>query len=566
MEYHIIKNKAVPMRDGIILYADLYMPAADGVFPTVIMRTPYNKDKFDQEWLYSDPQAWLKEGYCLLIQDVRGCCRSEGILRSTGESEVEDGCDTVEWAAAQPWCDGNVGMYGLSYFGWTQYAAAQGRPPHLKAICPYMNASLLPFSVNEYKAIGGLHMYWLYGQALTRLDFLDMDEEWREQVRSALTDNMEHLDELLFPLPLKDTKAAQVEGVPLLKDYIELVEGAEKKDFWDRGHHPVNIGQMTTPMLHLTGWFDMAKDGTIRQYLEGKSNPAVADKQKLVIGPWFHGGALTDRIDDLYFGPQASGKAMDMDQMMIRWMDRWLKQEKNGIDREPEVLYFMLGSNIWKRSSAFPPKNTTCQTWYLDGGGQEGKGSLERRIPSREGICQYVYDPQNPLRSDFRDSQGRQLTADLRELEVREDMLSFTSAPLEEEIPVTGEVKLTLYASTTAVDTDFVCRLTDVWPDGRVTGYTWGMCRTRFSDGGFKPKLLTPGEKLRLEISLGFISACFQKGHRIGLQIMSSFYPAINRNTNSGQPCASATQCITAVQKIFCTQTEPSALHLPVEG
>lgn len=195
MEYHIRKNIAVPMRDGVILYADLYMPATEGVFPAVIMRTPYNKDKFDQEWLYSNPELWMKEGYCLLIQDVRGCCRSEGILRSTGESEVEDGYDTVEWVAAQPWCDKNVGMYGLSYFGWTQYAAAEGRPPHLKAICPYMNASLLPFSVNEYKAIGGLHMYWLYGQALARLDFLDMDEARREQVRCALTDNMEHLED-----------------------------------------------------------------------------------------------------------------------------------------------------------------------------------------------------------------------------------------------------------------------------------------------------------------------------------------------------------------------------------
>lgn len=567
MEYHIRKNIAVPMRDGVILYADLYMPAAEGAFPAVIMRTPYNKDKFDQEWLYSNPELWMKEGYCLLIQDVRGCCRSEGILLSTGESEVEDGYDTVEWVAAQPWCDKNVGMYGLSYFGWTQYAAAEGRPPHLKAICPYMNASLLPFSVNEYKAIGGLHMYWLYGQALSRLDFLDMDEARREQVRSALTDNMECLDELLFPLPLKDTKAAHVEGVPLLKDYIELVEGAEKKEFWDRGHHPVKIGQMTTPMLHLTGWFDMAKDGTIGQYLAGKSNPGVGDKQKLVIGPWFHGGALTDRIDDLYFGPQASGKAMEMDKMMVRWMDRWLKQEKNDQENEPAVLYFMLGSNTWKRSSVFPPENTACRTWYLDGdGGQKGKGSLTTPIPPTDGVCKYVYDPQTPVRSDFKDRQGRQLTADLGELEVREDILSFTSAPLEEGIPVTGEVKLTLYVSTTAVDTDFICRLTDVWPQGRVLGYTWGMCRTRFSDKGFEPKLLTPGEKLRLEISLGFISAYFEKGHRIGLEIMSSFYPAVNRNTNSGQPSGSAAQCSRATQQIFFGAASPSALSLPVES
>lgn len=567
MEYHIIKNLAVPMRDGVNLYADLYLPDTERAFPVVIMRTPYNKDKFDQEWLYSNPEAWLREGYCLLIQDVRGCCRSEGILRSTGESEVEDGYDTVEWAAAQPWCDGNAGMYGLSYFGWTQYAAAEGRPPHLKAICPYMNASLLPFSVNESKAIGGLHMYWLYAQALARLDFLDMDEGEREQIRSALTDNQEHLDELLFPLPLKDTKAAHVEGVPLLEDYIELVEGAERESFWEKGHHPVKIGQMTTPMLHLTGWFDMAKDGTIRQYLAGKSNPTAGDKQKLIVGPWFHGGALTDRIDDLYFGPQASGKAMHMDRAMIRWMDRWLKQETtNGVEDEPEVLYFMLGSNIWKKASAFPPAGTTYRTWHLKGGDQKGNGRLVSSVPQEKGFCQYVYDPQNPIRSDFKDSQGRQLTADLQELEVREDILSFISEPLEEKIPVTGEVKLTLYASTTAVDTDFICRLTDVWPEGRIIGYSWGMCRMRFRDGGFEPKLLTPGEKVCLEISLGFISACFEKGHRIGLEIMSSFYPAVNRNTNSGLPCADAAQCIKATQQIFYGMAEPSALFLPIEG
>lgn len=567
MEYHIIKNIAIPMRDQTILYADLYMPATNGIFPVVIMRTPYNKDNFDQEWLYSNPEAWLKEGYCLLIQDTRGCCRSEGILRSTGESEVADGYDTVEWAAAQPWCDGNVGMYGLSYFGWTQYAAAEGCPPHLRAICPYMNASLLPFSVNECKAVGSLHMYWLYSQALTRLDFLDMAEEKREQIRSALTTNLEHLDELLFPLPLKNTEAAHVEGVPLLEDYIALVEGAEKKSFWDTGHHPVKIEQMTTPMLHLTGWFDMAKDGTIRQYLAGKCNSVVGDKQKLIIGPWFHGGALTDRVDDLFFGPQASGKAMKMDQMMIRWMDRWLKRKENNVDNEPEVLYFMLGSNTWKSASVFPPAGTAYRTWYLDsrGGSQKDNGRLSNHIPPQDGIRQYVYDPQKPVRSDFKDSQGRQLAADLREQEIREDILTFTSDPLEEGLPVTGEVKLTLHVSTTAVDTDFICRLTDVEPQGRVTGYTWGMCRTRFLDNGFEPKLLTPGEKIRLEISLGFISTYFEKGHRIGLEIMSSFYPAVNRNTNSGLPSGIAAQCIKATQQIFFGETQPSALSLPVE-
>ncbi len=561
MRYTIEKNLPVPMRDGVILAGDLYRPNEGGRFPVVVMRTPYNKEGFTQEWLYSDVEKWMESGYCLLIQDTRGCCRSEGVLISTGESEVEDGYDTVEWAAAQPWCDGNVGMYGLSYFGWTQYAAAEGRPPHLKAICPYMNASFLPFSVNEYKAVGGHHMYWLYGQALTRLDFLKMEDERRERIRRELKQNQARLGELLFSLPLKDTKAAKVDGVELLKDYIELVEGAEEEAFWRRGHHPIRLEDMETAMLHLTGWFDMAKDGTIRQYLAGKENPKIRDRQKLVVGPWFHGGALTDSIEDLYFGPEASGKAAKMDELMIRWMDCWLKQEENGISGEPDVLYFMLGKNVWKTAQAFPPENVQYETWYLDG----GSDALTERMPGGSGSRQYLYDPQDPVRSDFKDSKGRQMTADLSEQEVREDILSFVSEPLKEGMAVTGEIKALLYAATSALDTDFVCRLTDVWPDGRIMGYTWGMCRARFRDGGFEPKLLRPGQELRLEISMGFTSAYFEKGHRIGLEVMSSFYPAFNRNTNSGEPSASAVECIRARQQVFYGADRPSALILPVE-
>ena len=169
------------------------------------------------------------------------------------------------------------------------------------------------------------------------------------------------------------------------------------------------------------------------------------------------------------------------------------------------------------------------------------------------------------MRSDFKDSKGRQMTADLSEQEVREDILSFVSEPLEEGVAVTGEIKALLYAATSALDTDFVCRLTDVWPDGRIMGYTWGMCRARFRDGGFEPKLLRPGQELRLEISMGFTSAYFEKGHRIGLEVMSSFYPAFNRNTNSGEPSASAVECIRARQQVFYGADRPSALILPVE-
>lgn len=564
------KNIMVKMRDGVRLAGDLYRPDTDDQYPVIIMRTPYNKDGMEQCKDYSDPYRMAERGYNVFIQDVRGCFHSEGILRSTGENEMNDGYDTVEWAAVQPFSNGKVGMYGLSYFGYTQLAAAEQRPPHLIAICPFEMSGLYPFSVSKALTMNSFHLIWLQGQALGRIDFMELPEEEKVALKEKIKKNMEQMPEFVKHLPLREIPAAYVEKVPLLMDFVEILDNIDNPKFKERIHNPLDFGNMDVAMLHLAGWFDTAHEGVVDNYEEAlrkASTDRMKKGQKMILGPWVHGGDFHGVIDQVDFGAKASGDAFGIADKSYAWFDYWLKGIDNGILEEPPIDIFVMGVNTWRKENEWPIKRTVYTDFYLHSNGKantlNGDGSLSKTSPAEEIEDQYIYDPGNPVPSLTQDYSGARVIQDQMELEQREDVLVYTTDCLNSDIEVTGHISMKLFISTDVVDTDFVCKLIDIHPDGKRYAMASGVIRARYRNS-MKAEFLKEGCVYELKVDMGTTSNVFLAGHRIGIEVTSSSFPNIDRNLNTGAKIGAGTDYVSAHQRIYHNSLYPSKIILPI--
>ena len=557
----------IPMRDGVQLACDIYRPENAGKLPAVLMRLPYLKETFANEWLYSDYEALVNRGYNVVIQDVRGTCHSEGVLLSSGGNESEDGYDTIEWIAKQDWCDGNVGMYGLSYFGYTQMAAAETAPPHLKAICPFQNSAIHPLSVTKAITLNVFHLGWLYARVLDALPKrTDINEEQKEQIREQIGYYQAHWAEMMGQLPLCDTPAARIENVPLLQDFTDLVKGVADPAYWKRSHRPVEFERFRVPMFHLTGWFDAARDDTIDNYQKMKSDcePAVTQASRLVIGPWQHGGWLASAFDGYDFGKENTGAARGIQEEMYDWFDRWLKGEEK--EAPPRVTYYTIHKNSWSTAADWPPPTAVSRKLYIHSGEGNACGLLNGQVPATgEGQQTYIYDPAAPYPSSFTDQKGHSILADSACLGDRSDTLVYYGETLSQPLEITGCVHFCLYAKTTAEDTDFVCRLSDCDGEGSAFPIVHGIVRARYRHG-IQADPITPGEIYEYDIDMGNISYEAAAGHRLRLEITSSSYPEYDRNLNTLDPIGCGTQIKTARQTILHDKEHPSCLILPCMG
>ncbi len=562
-ELRIMKNVMAPMRDGVLLACDIYRPDDSGKYPAILMRTPYIKERFAGEWLYSNYRELALAGYNVVIQDVRGTGKSGGELLSNGGNEVDDGYDTVEWVAAQSWCDGNVGMYGLSYFGFTQMAAAQDNPPHLRTLCPFQNGSLTPLSITKAMTVGHYHLMWLYGRVEDRLEALGVPEEEKAPILQQMAYNRAHWAELTSRLPLRETEAAKIDGVPLLHDFVDLVDGVEDDAYWKQARRPIRLNNIANPMFHLTGWFDGACSGTFDNYNEIAAHGTETAKRasRLVVGPWGHGGSLSSTIDGVDFGAENSGAARGVQEMIKSWFDRWLKHDMTA--EYPPITLFVLGKNIWRDEQEWPLARTQYTNYYIHGGQERKCGLMSTDLPGAETPQRYTYDPENPQPSSYKDANGRSALADPAAMEHREDVLVYRTEAFLTDTEVTGPVKFVLHAATTAVDTDFFAKLSDVDETGRALPLLKGIVRARFRHGRI-PEPVEPGRVFEYTIDLGNISNVFLPGHRIRLDLSSSSYPEHDRNLNTGERIGHGKNMVKAVQTIFHDEQYPSHLVLPV--
>ena len=567
-------NVAATMRDGTTLYADVYRPDGPGPYPTILQRTPYDKTSSLSAGM-QDAMKTAKAGFALVIQDTRGRFTSGGEFYCFVD-DINDGYDTVEWAAAQPWSNGKVGMVGASYVGATQWLAATTRPPHLTTIVPNVTAS-------------NYHDGWTYQGGAFELGF---NASWTllqltlanfqthsgvksiPQARQAeLVKSVDEMNDAFRHLPLKDLP--QLNG-GLADYYFDWLAHPSFDDYWKKLCIEDQHSNIATPALNIGGWYDIFLGGTIRNFLGMRKNGATEEArrgQKLVIGPWQHSSRGSSMAGSHYFGVAADSMSLGLDEMHLRWYQHWLKGEDTGLMDEPPVKIFVMGDDVWRDEDDWPLARARNTNYYLRSGGNantlHGDGSLSPEAPSDEPPDVFLYNPANPV-----PTQGGALCCnpyfvssgafDQNEIEQRPDVLVYSTPVLERDVEVTGPITMTLWAATSATDTDFTAKLVDVCEDGCARNLTDGIIRARYRDSMSDPSLVEPGRAYCYTIDLWATSNVFKAGHRIRLEVSSSNFPRFDRNTNTGGVIASDTELKPALQTILHDAAHPSHVTLPI--
>lgn len=547
-------------RDGVRLYTVIFLPDEAGQYPVILLRTPYGCEQAGMRGpLYGHYADLVDAGFAVAYQDVRGTGESEGTLGLSGQREHEDGADAVAWLAAQPWCNGRVGMFGLSYPGFVQTAAASQRPPQLRAVCPFMCPSQNPFGMHSGRTLHMQHLYWAYAQIQEHPDKYIPCPADRPAALEKVRAYARELDRQLMTLPLDRCPAALVDGIPILEDYVRGVQGVEDSAYWQRMHMPIDFSQVHCAAFFATGWFDVSKRFTFEGYLKAResADSLTRDNACLLVGPWTHGDALPSRVEDLDFGPEASGEAQDVRGMHLNWFERHL-MDKPVSALPARVRYFMMGENKWHDAADWPPPEAKMLRLYLTG--ERALAPVPEETPS---IVAYEADPMNPNLSDFTDSAGRGITADWAERANDPGVVVFLSEALEKPVAAAGILRATLCAVTDAPDTDFACRLVDVFPDGRQLSLAAGLIRAKYRHGVDAPEPVTPGQTEVYDWQVDSFANVFLPGHRIGLHVASYQYPLHNRNLNTGEAPAGSTRWAVAHQRLLCGGVHASCIELP---
>jgi putative CocE/NonD family hydrolase len=533
----------IPMRDGVNLAANILRPKGDGPFPVILMRTPYGKmdDKM------GDGKRYAAASYAMVVQDCRGRGKSGGEW-DPFRYDVQDGYDTQEWVGHQSWCNGAIGTAGGSYVGWTQWAPASKSSRYLKAmvpIVPFANAYELAYSGGAFQL--ALLMGW--GTAV-----------------GAIPLSPEKLQDAFRHLPLRTFAEQFDKKVPYLDDWVTHYT---YDDYWKARGIDYDYADVTVPILNIGGWYDIFSKVTldlVTQVRSASTNRKVRRNEFVVIGPWTH-GVGAKKVGELDFGKDAG---LDLGDLQFKWFQYWLKGRETGVQDWPAYNLFVMGENRWRGENEWPLKRTHSTSFFIHSAGHaatlKGDGLLNSTEPGDEPADQFTYDGKNPVPS----VGGNNLVGassgphDQAKVEERDDVLVYSTPPLDQDTEVTGPVKLILWAASSTKDTDFTGKLVDVHPDGKAYNLCDGIVRAQHRNGADKPALLEPGKATQFEIDLWVTSNLFKKGHRIRLEVSSSNFPRFDRNPNSGKPFGTDTELLSAKQTILHDRDHASHLVLPV--
>jgi len=572
-EVKVESNVDVPMRDGLELKVDIYRPDADGKFPVILVRTPYKKEMNELQ-----AKFFARRGYVYAVQDCRGRFSSPGTWNPFF-NDPEDGYDTIEWLAVQPWSSGKVGMIGASYLGWVQWWAARERPPHLAAMIPnvsppdpYYN---IPYEYGAFFLLGAI--WWadvveqevtadLSGKAFGDL----MDKDYTKILRHLPVID---LDEIV--LGEKN------------KYWREWIQHPDNDEYWARISFLDHLEDLDIPVYHQSGWWDGDGIGSKLNYLKmaghGHKN------QKLVLGPWGHTDAATRRGP--YNNDYGADAIVNLSRSYLRWLDRWLKGVENGIEEEPLVSLFVMNTNKWLRGNTYPLESARPAELYLSSGGSAntsaGDGMLSPALPA-DGSAEfdtYVYDPGDPTPDIAMFDDGSEedeadpgapedesveeviaerLAYHAKVSAERQDMLVYETEAMAEPLTFAGPVSGVLYASSSAKDTDWFMRLSEVDAEGNVKSLTRGILRARYRNSFSEPELLTPGEIYEFHIDMWQTGVTIPAGAKLRVEVSSCSFPMFSRNLNTGGHNETETEYVTAEQKIYHTKAYPSHVLLPV--
>lgn len=565
----------VRMRDGVALATDVWIPDGQPA-ATLLVRLPYSKDLFPAAEIDypTMPNIFrlLEAGYAIAYQDCRGTGRSEGRF-SPLVHEVDDGADAIAWLRDQPWCDGRIGMFGHSYLGMTQWAAAASGVEGLKAIVPTITATD-SYASFWYSPGGALswHALWYWSNLMLMLPVNDVADSPRgsDVIVSEAVSMLENADGLMAQIPAGDQ--------PLLAEvwpwWNEILHHSERDGYWEDRSPIERMSHVATPALHIGGWFDIFIGDMARTFAQASENAATAHArsgQRLIIGPWDH-MHFTGEYLDRNFGVGSAFAAGDLTQAHLDFYDRAVREAEDGPELSP-VRIFVMGIDEWRDEQSWPLTDTEYTEYFLSSSlgarTSEGDGQLHTTLPTGAGADTYCYDPDNPVPTlGGRVMQPASLNAvgpvDQRSVELRDDVLCFTSDVLIDALEVTGHVSAVLHIESSATDTDFTAKLVDVFPDGRAIYLTDGIIRARYRESLTDPRLMQPGQTYEVTIDMSVTSNVFLPGHRIRLEISSSNFPRYDRNSNTGEVPVRAGSVISAINTVRHGPEHPSRLVLPV--
>ncbi|MFQ5494895.1 MAG: CocE/NonD family hydrolase, partial [Phycisphaerae bacterium] len=573
------RGVSIPMRDGVNLSTDIFLPEGGGKFPVILVRTPYKKEMSELQGQY-----YARRGFAMAIQDCRGRFASGGTWEPFVH-EPKDGYDTIEWLAKQPWSTGKVGMIGASYLGWVQWWAASQRPPHLVTIIPNVSPPdpfyNIPYEYGVFFMLGSI--WWA--------DILETEAtaDISGAAISKIGDKKYH--KLLSALPVVELDKAVLGKVnPYWRKWIDH---PSNDDYWQRASFLDRLKEVRIPVFHQSGWFDGDGIGAKLNYLRMASHGHP--HQKLVLGPWGHTAQATRLIGERDFGSSA---IIDLQRAYLRWFDHWLKGVDNGIDTEPLVSIFTMGSNQWLHGDVYPLPQTRFEKWYLASGGSantaKGDGRLTREAPPPDAPPdRYSYNPGHPTpMPDFyeepedetegkpdkdapdKKASGKESSVERKRKRVREyhekitsarsDILVYTSEPLKEPLTFAGPLSATLFAASSARDTDWFVRLMEVDEKGEFFPLAEGKIRARFRRSMRKPELLTPDKVEQYDLDLWQTGITIPAGRRLRGEVASASFPLFSRNLNTGGHNEKETRYVVAEQTIHHSARYPSHILLPV--
>jgi putative CocE/NonD family hydrolase len=531
----------VPMRDGVVLRADVYRPDGDAPVPAVLSRTPYDKSFSLTPPAGIDPDVAVAAGLAYVCQDVRGQFGSDGDFYPL-RAEGEDGYDTVAWIAEQQWCSGEVHMVGRSYAAAAQWLTAALQPPQLGRLCPVV------IGCDHYDG-------WVYQGGAFQLGF---NFFWAQmlsgvRVRGSMAEPFRHLP--LTEPPLLDERSERF--------YRDWLAHPTRDEYWGEASIDGRHGLVRTPAFIVGGWYDLFLAGTLQNFRamrDGAGSEEARSATRLLIGPYAHGSTY-GQYPDHAFDEFAGADKIDLAARQVAFL-------KGELDGEAPVRIFVMGRNEWRDEADWPLARAREQPWYLRAG-----GGLSLEAPAEEDPDRYTYDPGNPaptlggptsLPAPFMRTNSGPM--DQRKIEERDDVLVYTSEPLSEPLEVTGPLSVVLHAASSARDTDFVAKLCDVAPDGSSRIRAEGVIRARYRGGFEHAELIEPDVVYPYRIDLVATSNEFQRGHRIRVSITSSSFPRFDRNTNTGNPLGAdgPDDLVAAHQVVFHDADRASHIVLPV--
>lgn len=550
----------VTMRDGVKLYADIYRPRREEKFPVLVVRTPYGVQR---DGMHETKIRFAQYGYAVVVQDVRGRYESDGKWEPFRD-EAQDGHDTIQWAAQQPWSNGKVAMNGGSYLGHVQWRAASTAPPNLVTIFPAVASTSI---YHNWAFFGGaFRLSFNYGWGVVRMPRrIMLPQYWHE---AAFAPEEWRYENILWHLPLSTGDTVSANNI--VQHYRNWLKHQSYDEYWQAISDEEKFSSIKVPVHTHGGWFDIFLAGTINGFAgmrtQGGSEQARRES-KMVIGPWGHGPS--QKFGDVDFGPAAMRSLFERE---LRWYNHYLKGEDNGIEREPPVEIFYMGINQWQHERDWPIPATKYTPFYLASGGKansaRGDGRLSASLAGGAAADQFLYDPNQPVPTlGGNNCCGTPTPAgprDQRPIESRHDVLVYTTDILQEPLAIAGPVQMKLHAATDGPDTDFIVKLIDVHPNGFAMNIAEGILRARFRKGLNQMELLKPNQPYEFVVDMAGTANVFLPGHRLRVDITSSHFPQFDRNPNTGEDLGASDRVRIAKQTVFHSPDRPSHILLPV--